>query len=517
MRCAPPLASAVAKLQYWRGTAASGIASGILGLAKGGLVARMSEKALNPLLAVELGAMMPGWGVTSESTRMLTDAGSAPDIVVETEIAPISVETEYAPAKTVEEDALSRIGKTVAATGHAIESAVALRLPTRLSGIPAVSMAAELRAAGDYQWCVWIEGPRSVRFPPRGWIEGSLTELAAFIEAVAVSERRIAALADAFEGGISQAAGSLRAHFERADGQATLDRIAAALHLHDSEQTSVMAVAIVANALVFQSAVSASLGTPTVEELRRPSGAIVVADILAVWRNILDINYWPIFAVASNVLKPVGEPAGQVLLDRLSRVVVDMSQGGVLAAGDLAGQMFGKLIADRKFLATFYTLPASATLLAELAVSRLDSSIDWSDTAAVGGLESGGLRLRHGDAALRRVSAHLIAGEKDRSHHRSGPDQADALGVHGEHSGRLRHHARGCAPHRQHPVGSAPLSPVRQHQHPPDALRLPRRQQGDARSGRLAGTAERRAGPGRCSAPVGCAPPEAATMPTTVM
>ena len=39
----------------------------------------------------------------------------------------------------------------------------------------------------------------------------------------------------------------------------------------------------------------------------------------------------------------------------------------------LSGRMFQKLIADRKFLATFYTLPASATLLAELAVSRLQT------------------------------------------------------------------------------------------------------------------------------------------------
>ena len=351
-------------------------------------MARMSENALNPLLAVELGAMIPGWGVTAESTRMLTDSGSAPDIIVETEVAPISVETEYAPARTVEDDALSRVGKTVAATGHSIESAVAVRLPERLSSIPAVRMAEELRAADDYQWCVWIEGPCSVRFPSSGWIEGPLTELATFIEAVAVSERRIAALADAFEEGISQAAGSLRSHFKHADGRATLDKIAAALHLHDSEQVSVMAVAIVANALVFQSAVSVSLGTPTIEELRRPGGAIAVTDILTTWRRILDINYWPIFAVASNVLKPVGESAGQPLLDRLSRVVSDMSQSGVLTTGDLAGQMFGRLIADRKFLATFYTLPASATLLAELAVSRLDGRIDWSDAAAVGRMKA---------------------------------------------------------------------------------------------------------------------------------
>ena len=38
--------------------------------------------------------------------------------------------------------------------------------------------------------------------------------------------------------------------------------------------------------------------------------------------------------------------------------------------------MFQRLITDRKFLATFYTLPSSSALLAELAISRM--TVDWS-------------------------------------------------------------------------------------------------------------------------------------------
>ena len=41
-------------------------------------------------------------------------------------------------------------------------------------------------------------------------------------------------------------------------------------------------------------------------------------------------------------------------------------------AHDLTGRIFQRLIADRKYLATFYTLPASAALLARLAVAKLD-------------------------------------------------------------------------------------------------------------------------------------------------
>ena len=373
-------------------------------------MARLSEKALNPLIAIELGAMLPDWDVTAESTQVLTNRRRAPDILVETGVAPISVETEHAPARTVEDDAMRRIGATVDATGQAVESALAVRLPGPLSRVSADQAAAALRVTRDFQWCAWIEGPRSVRFPSQGWMQGSLADLAAFIETVAVSERRIASLADVFEQGVSQAATRLRWHFVRADGQATLDRIAAALHLQDNEQTSVIATAVLANALVFQTALSTPLSTPTIEELRRPSGVITVADVLAAWRDILDVNYWPIFAVAADVLKPIGEPAGQPLLGQLAQTVAEVASGGVLEVGDLAGQMFGKLIADRKFLATFYTLPASAALLAELAVSRLDSLIDWTDPRSVASLKIADFACGTGmllSAAYRRIASRV--------------------------------------------------------------------------------------------------------------
>ena len=58
---------------------------------------------------------------------------------------------------------------------------------------------------------------------------------------------------------------------------------------------------------------------------------------------------------------------------------------GVENSHDLTGRIFQRLIADRKYLATFYTLPASAALLARLAVAKL-RGVDWSDAAAIGKL-----------------------------------------------------------------------------------------------------------------------------------
>ena len=69
------------------------------------------------------------------------------------------------------------------------------------------------------------------------------------------------------------------------------------------------------------------------------------------------------------------------ILEQLAKVAPQLAISGVTRSHDLYGRMFQKLIMDRKFLATFYTLPPSATLLAELAVDALD--LDWGDARQV--------------------------------------------------------------------------------------------------------------------------------------
>ena len=102
--------------------------------------------------------------------------------------------------------------------------------------------------------------------------------------------------------------------------------------------------------------------------------------MLQCWDRILnDINYWPIFHVASRLLEPVRTATAIRILDGLADMVDELAGIGISTMHDLSGRMFQQLIADRKFLATFYTLPASATLLAELAVARLD--VDWTEKA----------------------------------------------------------------------------------------------------------------------------------------
>ena len=139
------------------------------------------------------------------------------------------------------------------------------------------------------------------------------------------------------------------------------------------------------NALIFHYQVAAhhpAIRSPTRLRSDGDDGRLGVLDE---WESILDINYWPIFAIASKLLQAVdSEKISNQLLKQLIRAASRMASENAHTIQNLAGQVFGTLLSDRKFLASFYTLPAPAALLAELAVSRLD--FNWADENAVTGL-----------------------------------------------------------------------------------------------------------------------------------
>ena len=109
---------------------------------------------------------------------------------------------------------------------------------------------------------------------------------------------------------------------------------------------------------------------------------------MAAWDEILGVNYWPIFAIGKDILTQLPSGAAANILRTLQYTVGEVNAAGIDSAHDLTGRIFQRLIADRKYLATFYTLPASAALLARLAVAKMEN-VDWSDPKAIGNLRIG--------------------------------------------------------------------------------------------------------------------------------
>ena len=379
-------------------------------------MARQTEPSVNNAMESVLQGMLSRSHVRSESTQTITgQAGKRPDIIIEDSgRAPVVIEAEFFPGANVETEAKERLGLEVAASGRRIEAAIALRYPA------AIGDADDLHAALEQarlSYCVFTEEKKGEnRFPASGWLEGSAEDVADLIRLVSVPQRAVDAATDTLEQGISAAAKILD-EMDTNRQAVTMD-IARLLGMSNVPQTRRMACAIIANALVFHERIAGMY--PAVKSLEMVCGDVVAnpqGAVLAAWQDILQINYWAIFAVAKDILAHLPAAEAAQILGRLRHTAQEVSAMGVENSHDLTGRIFQRLIADRKYLATFYTLPASAALLARLAVAKLHG-VDWSDAAAIGTLRVADFACGTG-ALLSAVYAQIAA-----RHERAGGDPA---------------------------------------------------------------------------------------------
>ena len=379
-----------------------------------------TEPNANNAMGSLLQAMLPKSDVRSENTRAITGhPGLRPDILITaSDHAPVVVEAEYMPAMTVEIDATERLGLEVAVSGRVIEAVVALRYPED------IGEARDLRSAlseARLTYCVLTEdaGGRN-RFPEQGWLDGTAEDLADMVRLVSVPQRAVYQAASTLEEGIEGTAKLLDELNETRSG-ITVD-IARLLGMSNVPQTRRMACAIIANALVFHERIAGM--HPEVKPLVKVCGEGVPnpqSEVLAAWDDILNINYWAIFSIAKDILEQLDSGDAARMLRRLRDTAQAVHAAGVDNAHDLTGRIFQRLIADRKYLATFYTLPASAALLARLAVAKM-GGVDWTSAEAIGRLRIGDFACGTG-ALLSAVYEQIAA-----RHERAGGDAASLTG-----------------------------------------------------------------------------------------
>ena len=349
---------------------------------------RETEPNLNNALGSILRKMMHGTHLRSENTQVIRDnPGLRPDILIASPgRSPVVIETEYDPALNAEAEARERLGLSIIDHPRPIEAAIAMRYPVDLSGVDDLH-----RALSDARlsYCVFTQDPGGIeRFPESGWLHGSVSDLADLIRLVSVPQKAVDAAADALERGIDRVAAVLDELDETHPGITA--EAARLLGMVNVPQTRRMACAIIANALIFHERIS---GMPdnAVKPLNLVCGPEVSnpkSETLAAWADILKINYWPIFAIGRDILQQVPSSHAARILRTLELTVGDVASVGIENGYNLTGRVFQRLIADRKYLATFYTRPESAALLARLAVAKMDG-VDWSDAESIGSLRVG--------------------------------------------------------------------------------------------------------------------------------
>ena len=395
------------------------------------------EHTLNVALGEVLGRLRLSWRTRSEQTGHVLVEGGRPDILIEEASGwPIAIEAERSNHASAEADAQARLGRTVANTGRQIETAIALVYPANLHSLDGSALRHAISNTQDLEYALYtrrVEGSPE-RLPSDGWITGSVRDLAMLVHRAAVPPPRVAALAFELEDGVRLAAEEFTRRHPYGNELGT--RVAGVLGQSDDEegQTRRMAMTVIANALVFhESLAEVEFKVPDAEagsrrgvrpiESFRPGGAFAPGEVCLEWERILTVNYWPIFWSAKEMLRLMPTATANALLGWLWQTGQKLVAGGVTRSHDLMGIVFQRLIADRKFLATYYTRPEAAALLATLAlpVRRPLGGADWGEGETLAGAQIGDFACGTGtllSMAYQRMSLlHELHGGDSRKLH----------------------------------------------------------------------------------------------------
>lgn len=377
-----------------------------------------TEHTINDALAGVLMETRSLWRfkgvVRSENIDVLKGSGKRPDILItEPQVSPVIVETEIVPAISVEWDARQRLGEHLSISGRRILSSLAVRLPLRLRDFSGPPLKNEIVNAPDFEMALYTgETPEAcTRWPQNGWIHGTATDLSILIQSASVPPAVVEQAANKLVEGVSEAAALLPDMAIAHPG--AIKKICEELRQQDGEQTRRMATTILANALVFHESLARGEGdlyeVRTLDELRGKRGGVSKSEMLEDWRRILRVNYWPIFDIARRILGVIPIDTARPLLDRLVSTAGELVTNHMMRSHDLTGAVFQRLIADRKFLAAYYTNPSSAALLVGLAidVDGTPGNGSWANAADVTSLRIADFACGTGtllSTAYRRIS-----------------------------------------------------------------------------------------------------------------
>jgi len=377
-----------------------------------------TEQTINDALAGVLMETRSLWRyrgvVKSENVDVLKGSGKKPDILItEPNVSPVIVETEVLPANSVESDARQRLGEHLTPSHGRILSSLAIRLPVRLRDFSGQLLKDEILNASDFEIALYTgESPEScMRWPQNGWVRGNVTDLSMLIQSAAIPPAVVEEAANKLVDGVSEAAALLEDMAIAHPG--AIKKICEELRQQDGEQTRRMATTILANALVFHESLARGEGdlydVRTLEELRGKRSGVNKGEMLEDWKRILKVNYWPIFDIARRILEVIPADTAHPLLERLVTTAGELVANHMMRSHDLTGAVFQRLIADRKFLAAYYTNPSSAALLAGLAIDAIKTpgGGSWSKENDVTALRIADFACGTGtllSAAYRRIS-----------------------------------------------------------------------------------------------------------------
>lgn len=357
----------------------------------------LDERQLNGRIATVIRecTVGTGWNIDEEGVRRFADSGRIPDILItrpEPE-PPIVLENEYSAAR-VAGDCLNKLGQTLITEhgGQAVSTVIGILSPAELhnaaNGDEAESL---LRSGVPLQYAVYTGTPANYRrFPRGGFITGNVRNLVEFIRPAAEPADIIRQASETLAHGAAIAAYSiLNAPSDRGTGVSIAEKLRQPWPTGDSgnpkqaaadrearRQTATMAATIIINALAYQENLEGYSGIKGLDRVRADAvgGRLHKGVIIDEFDNILEVNFWPIFHVARDLLLGIPSPTARYMLEGLAQTAKGIAEA--MRHNDIAGTVFQRLIADRQTLKTYYTTPEAAVLLTHLAIPE---DPDWAD------------------------------------------------------------------------------------------------------------------------------------------
>ena len=380
------------------------------------------------------------WTVAEENDGTLATSGRRPDILVTRPAPepPVVIENEYN-ISNVETDCLNKLGQVLRPSlgGQTIYTVIGVHSPQELQDAPNGDAAETLLRDGlTLQYVAYIGTPDNYyRFPETGFISGDVRNLVEFIRPAAEPAELIRDAADTLANGAAAAAHALvdAATLNPSIGVNIAEKLRQPWPTGEADnynqaradqearlQTANMATTMIINALAYQQNLDGYSGIKGLAHIRNETtGRRLTKDaVIAGFDQILDVNFWPIFHVAKELLL-------QIPASTASNIIEDMAAAadGIIEAtrhNDIAGTVFQRLIADRKTLKTYYTTPEATTLLTHLAIPE---DLDWSDPETL-------KRYRIGDYACGSGGIMLAAYQRIRDLHRLHGGDPDQLHEH---------------------------------------------------------------------------------------
>ena len=297
------------------------------------------EQTINTSLGEVLNDFGKDWRIRSENIGRIFEEGGRPDILIEKPDGwPIVIEAEVGNHGQAEVEAQSRLGNRLISSAATIHAVVAVVYSEELRHHHGAALRDALRET-QFEYALFTmeaDGSTS-RFPEAGWIFGDISQLAVLLHRSSIPAWRIEELADTLERGIVRAEGTFSATHPH--GSALGQSVADLLRQIDDEsgQTRRMAMTVVVNALVFHAALSeAEMEVPAAPprsvkspiELRS-QGSFGPTQLSDEWDLILEVNYWPIFHTAGELVRILPTQLSASILDVLWETAEELIVGGV--------------------------------------------------------------------------------------------------------------------------------------------------------------------------------------------